>query len=394
MNINWVYFSDTNAPPGEIQTYLDKQQFQLATTNEIDKLHSLVIGNHQTVLFLKAHTLFNVYELCQEISALYPHVYIILIVPDNLENLRKAMLMGASDTLRSSYELGELSEAISHAKKFMQHRAKMDRTSLNNIPKEKSRVIAVSSPKGGVGRTVVSVNLAVSFARMGKKVAIIDANLQFGEVAIYNNVKPKRSIYEWVKEGYGREHFSITQYMTNVEGNVAVLAAPPRPEFFEGITEKHIREAIEDAKKFYDIILIDMPVYLSKIHLHCLDLADEILLLTLNELSSLRLAQLYLETLESINLKGKVKLVLNRFVKGQALELKRIEEILAKEVYHILPEHVNIVASSIKAGQPFILSNSRSNIGKSVLNLSEKLVPKEDGAAEVKKRKKWFKVGK
>ena len=95
---------------------------------------------------------------------------------------------------------------------------------------------------------------------MGKKVAIIDGNLQFGEVAMYFNMKPKRTIYEWVKEGYGRQNYSISQYMTVSESDVSILAAPQRPEFFEGISEDHMKAAIEEAKKLFDIVLIDMPI--------------------------------------------------------------------------------------------------------------------------------------
>ncbi len=276
MSINWVYFSDINTPPGEIQTYFEKQQLPLSSATDIDRLHSLLVGNNQTVLFLEVQTMFNVYDFCQEISAQFPYVYIILIVHEEMENMKRAMLMGASDTLRSTYNLGELSEAVAHAKKFMNQRGKVY-SQLNNTRREKCRVIAVASPKGGVGRTVLTVNLAVALARMGKKVAVIDGNLQFGEVAIYYNVKPKRTIYEWVKEGYGRVNYSINQYMNLVDSEVYVLAAPPRPEFFEGITEKHIHDAVVEAKKEFDVVLIDMPVYLSEIHLRFLDLADEIL---------------------------------------------------------------------------------------------------------------------
>ncbi|OLS36897.1 AAA family ATPase [Bacillus sp. MRMR6] len=392
MSINWVYFSDTNTPPGEIKELLEKNSIELTSTNEFERLHSLLIEKNLSVLFLKAHTLFNVYDLCQEISARYPHVYIILIVPDNLENLRKAMLMGASDTLRFSFELEELSEAINHAKKFMKHRASQD-TNFGNLVKEKSKIIAVTSPKGGVGRTVVTVNLAVALARMGKKVAIVDANLQFGEVAMYCNIKPKRTIYEWVKEGYGRPNYTIDQYMSISESDVSILAAPQRPEFFEGITEEHLKSAILEAKKVFDVVLIDMPIYLSEIHLRCLDLADEIMLLTINELSVLRLSQLYLETLDSINLKDKVKLVMNKYVKGQNLETNKIEDIFGLEIYHSLPDHASVANASINAGYPFILSNSRSNLGKSVVKLSEKLIESDDGK-EVKKEKRWSLLGK
>jgi pilus assembly protein CpaE len=394
MSINWVYFYEENSPLGEINTYLEKQQFQLSSTSEIDRLHSLLSRNNQSVLFLAAHTQFNIYNLCQEISALYPSIYIILVVPEEVENLKKAMLNGASDTLRTTYTLGELSEAVAHAKNFMHHRSKME-PNLHLHKKEKARVIAVASPKGGVGRTMLTVNLAVAFSNRGKKVAVIDGNLQFGEVAIYYNVKPKKTIYEWVKEGYGQANYSISQYMTLVEGGVSILAAPPRPEFFEGISEKHIRDAIEETKKSFDIVFIDMPVYLSEIHLGFLDLADEILLLTTNEISGLRLSHLYLDTLESIKLKDKVNLILNRQVKSQGLDVKKIKEILSAEVFFTLPEQVNVASASIKSGQPFMLSNPRSQLGKAVWKLSDKLYEQKSGEIhESKKAKKWFKIGK
>ncbi|PLS06924.1 AAA family ATPase [Neobacillus cucumis] len=393
MDINWVYFSDTNTPPGEIKVLLEKKKFHLTDTNQTEKLHSLLGENNQSVLFIKAHTLFNVYELCQEISVVYPHVYIILIVPDNMEDLKKAMLMGASDTLRSSYNHEELSEAVDHAKKYMQHRALSDQKFVNLL-KGNSRVIAVSSPKGGVGRTTVTVNLALAFSRMGKKVAIIDVNLQFGEAAMYYNMKPKRTIYEWVKEGYGRQNHSITQFMTTVEGNVSILAAPPRPEFFEGIQEEHIRVAIEEAKEIFDVVLIDMSSQLSEIHLRCLSISDEILLLSSNEISVLRLTKLYLETLESINLRDKVKLIINRYFKGHGLELNRIQEILRLDVFYSLPEQANVASSAIRTGQPFILSNSRSQLGKAVWKLSERLLELTNEEKSEKKEKRWFLIGK
>ncbi|WP_042460920.1 AAA family ATPase [Neobacillus dielmonensis] len=393
MSINWVYFSDIGSHAEEMKAYLEKQQYSLYEINEMKHMDSLLRETNQTVLFLDANTNFNNYSLCREISVIYPHVYIILMVPEESENLKKAMLMGASDTLRTSYSMEELSEAVAHAKRFMQHRAKIDHSP--NLVKEKSRVIAISSPKGGVGRTSFTVNLAVAFARMGHKVAVIDGNLQFGEVGIYYNVKPKRTIYEWVKEGHGRPNYSITQYMTELDVDVTVLAAPPRPEFFEGISDKHIQDAIEEAKQVFDVILIDMPVYLSEIHLRCLAIADDILLLSLNEITGLRLCQLYLDTLETVHLKDKVKLVLNRYGKGQGLEVKRVEEILDTKVFHTLPDQPNIVSSSIKTGLPYMLSNPRSNIGKAVLSLSEQLVEQgRQSPTTVKKEKKWFKVGK
>jgi pilus assembly protein CpaE len=386
MGISWFYFSDTNTDPAEIKACLENKQYSLFTTNQIASLHKQLIENETSVLFLKANSVFNIYDLCQEISVLYPHVYIILIVPDNMENIKKAMHMGASDILRTSYTTEELNESILQAKKYMEHRLGKD-SRPSRLLKEKTRVLAVCSPKGGVGKTSFTANLAIAFAKEGKQVGVIDANIQFGDIPMYFNEKPKKTIYEWVKEAYGRSTYTIDQYMIQHETGVSILAAPPRPEFFEGIFEEHMKTAIEEAKKLYDVVLIDMSSYISEIHMSCLDLTDEILLLTTNDLSTIRTSKLYLETLESINLKDKVKVILNKNVKGQGLDVKRVGEIIGLDIYSVLPCQEKVTTTAVATGLPFVLSNPRSPLSKAVIQVSEKLYD-EKNVEEIPKRKK------
>lgn len=391
MSIHWFYFSDTNADPGEIKIYLEKKQYELTTTNKIGSLHKQLVENQNSVLFLKANSVFNIYELCQEISVQYPHVYIILIVPDNMENIKKAMHMGASDVLRFSYSPEELSEALQQAKSYMNHREKRDQ-GYTLLQKEKSRVITVCSPKGGIGRSSFTTNLSVAFAKKGKQVAVIDANTQFGDIAMYFNEKPKKTIYDWVKEAYGRSHYTINQYMTKHDSGVSIMAAPQRPEFFEGIFEEHMKTAIEEAKKIFDVVLIDMPSYLSEIHMSCLDQTDEILLLITNDLPVIRTSKLYLETLDTINLKDKAKVIVNKSVKKQGLDRKRLAEILSVDVYSTLPLQEKVAAVALSTGIPFVLSNPRSHLSKAILQLSDQLYDEKltETTSSRKKAKRKF----
>jgi pilus assembly protein CpaE len=391
VSINWFYFSDTNADPGEIKSHLERKQFSLTSTNQIESLHKQLVVNENSVLFLKANSVFNIYDLCQGISVSYPHVYIILIVPDNMENIKRAMHMGASDILRTSYTQEELGEAILQAKKYMDRRAEKDNGSFH-LHKEKSRVITVCSPKGGVGRTSYTTNLSIALAKKGKKVAVIDANIQFGDIAMHFNEKPKRTIYEWVKEAYGRPNYTIDQYMSRHESGVSFLAAPPRPEFFEGIFEGHIKQAVEEAKTLFDVVLIDMPGYLSEIHMSCLDLTDEIHMLMTNDLSVTRMSKLYLETLDTLNLRDKVKVILNKCVKKQGLDVKKLSEILGIEVFSSLSLQEKVASAAISTGIPYVLSNPRSQLSKEILQLSEKLYEEKklEVASTRKKEKRKF----
>ena len=392
MSLNWLYFSDTNAPAGEIETYLNEMKWTLKSISKVEELHPHLMEGERNVLFIKANSLFNVYELCQELSVIYPHVYIIMIVPDNMENMRKAMHVGAFDLLRLSSTSEEVREAILQAKKYMDRRSSKENLYSSNLVKQESRVISICSPRGGIGRTSLTVNLAVAFAKQGKKVAVIDGDLQFGDVAMYFNLKPNRTIYEWVKEAYGRSNFSIDQYMVKHDSGVYILAAPPRPEFFEVVEEVHIKTAIEEARKIFDVILIDTSAYLSEIHLNLLEEADDLLLMTKNDLSALRINKLYLDTLESMNLKGKVKLVLNtsKESKKMQLEPKKIEEILGINIHATLPEQTSITASSIAVGQPFVITHPRSALSKSVWNLLSSLEEKEENISKRQRKGKML----
>ncbi len=88
------------------RTYRDSawqnKQYSLTNIDKVEDMHEHLLQHQQSVLILKAESKYNVYELCQEVSVLYPHVYIVLIVPENMENMKKAMQVGASDLLRTS----------------------------------------------------------------------------------------------------------------------------------------------------------------------------------------------------------------------------------------------------------------------------------------------------
>ncbi|MRH44306.1 AAA family ATPase [Aquibacillus halophilus] len=392
MSVEWYFYSDINASAKEIETILKQRQFTLKRIHKLEDLHLRLRQTKNSVLFLKANTVYNVYDLCQEISAQYPHAYIIIIVPDNMENTKKAMHVGASNILRFSSELEETKEVIIHAQKYMYYRSKHEDLATFDLEHKNSKVIAVTSPKGGIGRTTLAVNLAAAFTKQGEKVALVDANLQFGEVAIYCDIKPKETIYEWIKEGYDREDYTIQDYLTKHESGVHVLAAPPRPEFFESITEEHFNTAIDELRKMFSIIIIDTPAYLSEIHVSCLEQSNEIILLTTSSLPVLRSSKLYIDTLETMQLQEKVKLVVNRQNK-KSFDTKKIEELLEKDIFASLPDQENVVNNSINQGVPFVLDQTRSPLTKAVMTLMNKLIVQTEPKIEPrKKQKRWFSV--
>ncbi|WLR59260.1 AAA family ATPase [Guptibacillus hwajinpoensis] len=387
MDLNWYFYSDTNARADELEALLMKKSHSLKSFHLLEDLFHQLERMPHTILFLKANTAYNVYDLCQEISVKFPSTYLVIIVPENMENTKKAMRVGASNMLTYSSDSEEINEVIIQAQSFVKQRANQKGSAHPHLQKKNSRVMAVCSSKGGVGKTTLSVNLANAFVKDGKSVVILDANFQFGDVSMYVDLKPKRSVYEWIKEGVERERYGIENYLTHHSSGVAILATPPRPEFFEIITEDHLELAVSELRKSYDVILIDTPTYISEIHLKSLMLCDDILLVTTGDLPVLRNTKLYLDMLESLQLNEKVKIILNRDSKHRVIEAKRMESILQETVYVSLPDQGVHIASTINEGLPLVIKNGRNAFSKGMFILAHQLIPV---SSEVEKKPKRF----
>ncbi|MFK4998203.1 CpaE family protein [Bacillus sp. N9] len=148
-----------------------------------------------------------------------------------------------------------------------------------------------------------------------------------------------------------------------------------------------MKTAIEEMKNLFDVILIDTSAYLSEIHMSILEEADDLLLISKSDLSALRNSKLYLDTLDSMNLLGKVKLVLNKEAKKRPLEPKKIEEILGVTVDAILPEQNN-VTNSIAVGQPYIIMYPRNALSKSIFLLLNNINGQESQEKNTRKQNK------
>ncbi|WP_377890035.1 AAA family ATPase [Alkalihalobacillus sp. R86527] len=375
MSVEWYFYCDSNGRAEKIETFLLKRGQHLTCFQTLADLQSRLEDSSNATLFLQPNNVYNVYELSEEISIKHPHIYIIILSEESNENTKKAMHSGASNLLTLPIKTEELVDVVTQAHRYMNYRAEQQGVKENHEPKNDSRVISVCSPRGGIGRTLLTVNLAASLAREGKMVAVLDTNIQFGDVTMYFDVKPKNTIYEWVKEGYDKGRFSVSHYLTKHDSGVAILAPPPRPEFFEIITEHHIEMAITELRKDYDVIIVDTAATISEIHLKSLVLSDDILLLMTSDIPAVRNTKLYMETLESLKLIEKIDLILNRDSRKTTIDQKRLEEILQKPIFSMLPDQPGPVAVSINEGYPLVLKDAKNALSKAVLSLSTKLMP-------------------
>ena len=143
--------------------------------------------------------------------------------------------------------------------------------------------ICLFSSKGGVGKTFNTINLAGIFRLLDKKVLIIDFDLYSGDIAPYLNKRIKKDIYDLSLDMDGRLFNNIKDYVTKVNNNIDILAAPIDPRHANKINASNIPDIISKSTLEYDIVLIDTNHALNEISLSVLQTVDHIFLLTKNE---------------------------------------------------------------------------------------------------------------
>lgn len=332
----------------------------------------------------------------EKISLRYPKTAIIIMsVQGEQEYLKKAMVAGAREYMVKPFSTDELVNTIRNVYDFEQkRRIQLSEPSVVRDLQRDPQIIAVFSTKGGVGKSTVATNLAVSLAQeTRKKVVIMDLDLQFGDVAVMLNVTPKRTITELIQDIGQMDRDLLEGYLITHPTGVKVLPCPTRPEYAELITGSHVEKIIGILKQSYDYIVIDTPPYFHETVLAALDLCHQILLLVALDLPTIKNVKLGLEVLDSLHLKGKARLILNRSSHDIGIKCEDMEESLGLKVVAHIPSDGRTVITSVNKGNPFVVTDPNTKITESVRELARMVMlgePKSRSSSKPAEKKGLF----
>jgi len=338
----------------------------------------------------------------QKISDLVPTVQIIIMsVQSDPNYLRRAMMAGARDFLTKPFGGDELVAAIRrvHDKRptikaapARQQGGQTDMSLVDTKPYSEGKVIAVFSPKGGNGCSTIAINIAVTLARRGQQTILIDGSLQFGDVAVMLDMKGTTSISD-VSERGEIDVDLISSVVQVHKSNLNVLLAPPRPEMADVVTEESVKNLIESLRTSYDFIVIDTSSYLTEKTLTMLDVSDRIILVTQQNLPSLKNVSRFFDLTESLEYESdKIKLVVNRVSEKKGISVKNIGDTLKRPIIMSIPAAESLVNSAANRGIPLVMGpNQKHPISISLIKLADlirrELTAKQpvDGKAETRK---------
>jgi len=316
-----------------------------------------------------------------------PHVQVIILSVQGDQNyMRRAMLAGARDFLTKPPMGDELISAVRRAGE-MAHLERGKNAQSKVLPGNvgspaaavmlsgavHGKVITLYSPKGGTGCTTLAVNLAIALHNETTRVVLIDANLQYGDVAMFMNEQGKNTILDLAPRVDEMDLETVQGVMiTHEASGVNVLAAPQRPEQAEQVSANQFIKLIEYLRRLYAYIVIDTASSLNDITMAAIDLSDVITLISTQEIPSIKNSRLFLDLLQTMGVdRSHIVFILNRFDKRITITPERIGENLKQDVAAVIPLDDRVVMQSVNRGVPFMLDNKTQLVARGIYALAE-----------------------
>jgi pilus assembly protein CpaE len=295
------------------------------------------------------------------------HVPIIMLTAEReVEQKVRGLRAGADDYLIKPFHPAEL---LARIKSLLARFAPRERL-LARPPL--GRILAFYPAKGGVGSTTIAINTAIALHReLGRKVCLVDANLQFGDHRVFLDLGLDRKSIVDVVSASTIDADLIKSILVKHESGIDLLLAPPSPETAELVRPEHLPVIAELLRGMYDYVLIDVDKRLDDVNLGVFEVAEIVFVVMTADLSCLKNVRLILETMNHLRYPAtKVQLVLNRSNAFTGISVKNAEGALRRTIDHQVVNEYRGAISALNSGAPFMFTKADSALGGSVLQFA------------------------
>jgi len=255
--------------------------------------------------------------------------------------------------------------------------AEIRRLQRGDAPRDSARgtLIAVYSPKGGVGCTTIATNLAVALAsRNRRRVALVDLDLQFGDVGVALDVRTANSIVDLVAHTEDADDAMLQDIFVRHASGVRVLAAPDNIAAVESVDPERIVRALDMLRDHFDVIICDLWSSLDELTLATLKIADRIVLVSTPELPSLKNLRRVIAATAPLLGDERTQIVLNRHPGKAGVSIADVEKNLGREVSATIASEGIGITEAINQGISFFDSRAKVRVSRSYLKLADAVV--------------------
>jgi pilus assembly protein CpaE len=308
---------------------------------------------------------------------------IMMSVHGEAEQLKRSITAGAREFLVKPFSADEFSTSIRRVYERELSRRSQAAAAVPMVPNVpldaadlgEHQVIAVFSPKGGAGRTTIATNLALALQKeTGGRVCLVDANLQFGDVGVLLNLNPKnRSMMDAVDGGEPDAEITNSVVIDHSTG-IRVLLAPPSPEGADLVTPAYLRRMVDHLRESHDFVVVDLPSALNDHSLGIMDAADQIVVLTALEITTIKNVRLFLEVADQLEYdRSKIRLVVNRSDSAQGIRIADVEASIRRSIDGTIVSDGRLAVLAVNRGVPFVVSHPDGALSRDITKLARTL---------------------
>lgn len=318
---------------------------------EISKLYA------DAVVAYALHPDQDMFSFLQKLTAGHQRLVVILLCDTSDPTVySRAMNAGVNTVLSKDISPEDLARTVTDETARLRQKLGINESAAE------SSVIAVFSTKGGTGKTTVSVNMAVSLAQTGKKVCLIDLDLQFGDVGVFLNIPKAETISDLLDSG-DLSPDAVDSFLYKHSSGVRVLCAPNSPEEADAIHPEHLEQIIAAIRAKYDYTILDLPPILDDNSIASIEQADYIWFITNPEISTLKNSKVCMSILGNLNLEKKIRIVLNKDSES-SIKQDNVRTVLGTEIELAIPYDYDTAVTAVNRGKPFVLSAPRAKCSK------------------------------
>ncbi|MBP2639426.1 MAG: hypothetical protein H6Q66_377 [Firmicutes bacterium] len=368
----------------EERIFLDIRQ-ALSNSNDIDQCEwkeTLIAGlafirqSKPNIIFLDEELCFpDVSTAVKEFTAKLPETRIILLAQmGRRDKIDAAILSGAVGYLLKPLDNSEVEATVQRV--LANFTPELTAPMIQSCLTQTGKIISTFSTVDGVGKTTIAVNLAVLLAKLsGKKICLIDADLQFGDVCRFLHMDPSLTIVDFASREAVNRH-SCREYLQSWNELIDVFAAPPKPEQSSLVTPSMIVEVIKELACEYNYVVIDTTVGFTDVGLEILELSNSILFVnTLDSISCVKNLRLGMDTLRDLKYtQDKVHLVLNRYKAKTAIGIAEVEKAINSSFAVKIGNDFATAAGALQAQQPMVLYQPDRDVSQDILTLAKRIV--------------------
>lgn len=307
---------------------------------------------------------------------------VMLSVQSDADYVRKAMRAGARDFIAKPPSGDELISTIRSLSAFAkEQKEKLGQPApqaMSPVPgigytgplRSQGKIITIYSAKGGVGCSMLATNIAVGLDTVDTPTVLVDAALQFGDIAVSLNLQAKTSFIDLASRANELESEVVEEVLLRHQTGLRVLAAPIRPEMADEVNADEVRDVLQFLKEDFVYVIVDTSSTMDDITLAVLDVTDLLVVVATPEIPSIKDARLLFDLLGILEFpKENIFFVLNKMDRKSGISAEAVAENLKCSVSGMIPLDDKTVSASINKGVPLLLSDKSQPSGKGIFEL-------------------------